>query len=135
MGQRALEILGGLDHPATIHSHFTTSCLNLCWVVLWLSPGTRMFFIEECCPRSTWPLLWPYFVISHSVITNSPWLLATILVCYYQQSWLGSSASQCWCLRHAPALIYWGSAKGGTSSDLMSTFRTKGKFKMCCCQE
>lgn len=82
MGQRALEVLGGLDHAATIHPHFRTSFLNLCWIVLWLSPEARMFFIEKCCPRSTWSLLQPHFILFHSV------LLATILVCCYQQSLL-----------------------------------------------
>lgn len=104
-GQRALGVMGALDPPATIHLHFSASFLNLCRIVLlsWIVSRnkTKDVFHRKVLPYihiAPSPATFCFF--SQCVITNSPWLLATILVFYYQQSLVGSSASHYWCLRH-----------------------------------
>lgn len=94
MGLKASGLLCGL-HPPTVCAHFSISFLFLHWTVLCLSPETRarMFALEKCCPISTYPYmpyLQPYLVLSH----NNPWLLSTILGCYYEQSVVGFTAKE-----------------------------------------
>lgn len=90
--------------PPTVHAHFSVSFLCLHSTVLCLSPGarTRAFALEKCCPTSTQPLLQLHLVLSH----NNPWLLSTILGCYYQQPMVGFTAKQLSYLGHAHQPLY-----------------------------
>lgn len=95
MGWGTLGVFGGLDCPysvslwSTVHACFLTSVLPLHFTFLYLTPETRarIFVPEKCCPISApCPLLQLHPVLFQSI------LLPRVLVCYYQQSLIGSTS-------------------------------------------
>lgn len=81
--------------------------------------GTRTFVAEKCCPTSTWPLLQPHLICSHSVFLPRTlgWLHShqdvalghtrvPLLLCSYASAqWDGHK----WCLCHE---VWAGRAQG-----------------------